>query len=394
MDILMPALAPSMEHATLARWAKREGDTIKRGDLLAEIETDKAMMEFESAHDGVLSKILVPEGTPEVAVNTRIAVVTDESESASPKTIRVEAPSISRIFASPRAKRLASEVRVDLAKVRGSGPRGRIIERDVLNASPRAATAKSIETAATEPRPVQIVRADTFTVIRHDQMRRTIARRLVEAKRSIPHFYLTVDCEMDSLLNVRSEINRTARMNPNGESRYQLSVTDLIIKAWALSLSRIPEANVTWTDEALHQHTYVDVSVAVSLGNSGLITPIIKAADSKSLSALSNELKDLAARAKTRKLRPEEYEGGSTSISNLGMFGVKEFTAVINPPQATILAVGTSEKRVIVKNDQPTVATIMSCTLSVDHRAVDGTLAARVLAEFKRQIESPLGMFV
>jgi pyruvate dehydrogenase E2 component (dihydrolipoamide acetyltransferase) len=391
IDILMPALAPSMEHGTLARWAKQEGDPIKRGDLLAEIETDKAIMELESAHDGVLSQILVPEGTPDVAVNTRIAVVVDTGEAIPSKPTTQSGTSAYRIFASPRAKRLASEAGVDLANVRGSGPRGRIIERDILNAG---SSSHSNGKAEPELRSVAITRSAASAVIPHDQVRKTIARRLLEAKRSIPHFYLAVDCEMDGLLSLRSEINRTARTNPNGEASYQLSVTDLVVKAWALTLARIPEANVIWTDEALHQHAAVDVSVAVSLGNSGLITPIIKAAENKPLSALSNELKELAARAKARKLRPEEFEGGSTTVSNLGMFGVKEFIAVINPPQATILAVGASEKRVIVKNNQPTVATMMSCTLSVDHRAVDGALAARVLAEFKRQIESPLGMFV
>ncbi len=442
-DILMPALSPTMEKGNLARWLKKEGDKIKSGDVLAEIETDKATMEVEAADEGVLAKILVPDGTADVPVNDVIGVIAGEGEDAkivfarrlaqpssgggagAPLQVQDSLPSQpnalapfarasidipqrhalrneqngERLFASPLARRLAKESGLDLASIRGSGPRGRIIERDIKSALARvpAAGVKEARPPAgpVAPPPGRAVKQDfvpgSFEEIPHDSMRQTIARRLVEAARTIPHFYLASDCNLDALLALREAMNAAAPRNREGAPVYKISVNDFVIKALALALIRVPDANVTWTDEAMLKHRRADVGVAVAIPG-GLITPIVRAAETKTLSAISNESKDLAARARARKLMPEEYQGGSTCVSNLGMHGIKSFSAIINPPQSTILAVGAAGQQAIVKAGAPAVATIMSVTLSCDHRAVDGVVGAELLAAVKNLLENPAGM--
>ena len=447
IDILMPALSPTMEKGNLAKWLKKEGDAIKAGDVIAEIETDKATMEVEAVDEGILAKILVPEGSQDVPVNQLIAVIAAEGEdvkaaaggagakpAAAPSPAAAPAPkpaaapeqaapaakteplppapaSIAqaasglRLFASPLAKRIASLEGIDLSKVPGTGPHGRIVERDVkaaaVGGTARAAPAAAPAAAAPKPAPVsgpsddqvkKLFAPGSFEEVPHDNMRKVIARRLTEAKTTIPHFYLTIDCELDALLALREQINKAAPMS-DGKPAYKLSVNDLVIKALALSLRAVPDANVTWTDGAMLKHKHADIGVAVSIPG-GLITPVIRDACHKPVSVISNEMKDLAARARNRKLKPEEYQGGSSAVSNLGMFGIKDFAAVINPPHATILAVGAGEKRVVVKNDAPAVATVMSVTLSTDHRAVDGALGAELMAAFRGYIENPIGMLV
>jgi pyruvate dehydrogenase E2 component (dihydrolipoamide acetyltransferase) len=454
-NILMPALSPTMEKGNLAKWLKKEGDVIKSGDVLAEIETDKATMEVESIDDGILAKIVVAAGTSDVAVNQLIAIIAAEGEDVakvaagggavakipSPSPMATPAASSSpsergevgasasaivageghgvsaaqgsRVFASPLAKRIASQNSVDLAKVTGSGPHGRIVEADV-KAAMAGGTAKA--TTATLPASVPAAAAapaasgafpagmpdatvkkmfaeGSYEEIPHDSMRKVIARRLMESKLTVPHFYLTVDTNLDALLALREQLN-TAAPQRDGKPAYKLSVNDMVIKAMAMALRAVPDANVTWTEGAMLKHRHADVGVAVSIPG-GLITPIIRNACHKTLSAISNEMKDMAARAKNRKLKPEEYQGGTIAISNLGMFGVKDFCAVINPPHATILAVGAGEKRPVVKADGSIgVSTVMSVTLSTDHRAVDGALGAQLLQAFKGLIENPMGMLV
>ncbi|MDX3806721.1 pyruvate dehydrogenase complex dihydrolipoamide acetyltransferase [Bosea thiooxidans] len=442
-NILMPALSPTMEKGNLAKWLKKEGDTIKSGDIIAEIETDKATMEVEAVDEGVLAKIVVPEGTADVAVNEIIGVIAGEGEDA--KSIsapaagavpaKAEAPKAealasatapaaapapaassaapahsggSRAFASPLARRLAREAGLDLSAIKGSGPHGRIVEKDVeaarkgggAKAAPAAApgvpaakpTAAPIAAGPSDEAVKKLFEPGSYEEIPHDGMRKTIARRLTEAKQTIPHFYVTVDCELDALLKLRAELNAAAP-EKDGKPAYKLSVNDMVIKALALALKAVPDANVSWTDSAMLKHKHADVGVAVSIPG-GLITPIVRDACHKTLSQISNEMKDYAARAKARKLKPEEYQGGTTAVSNLGMFGVKDFAAVINPPHATILAVGAGEQRVVVKSGQPAVATVMSVTLSTDHRAVDGALGAELLQAFKGYIEKPMAMLV
>ncbi|MDP2801828.1 MAG: pyruvate dehydrogenase complex dihydrolipoamide acetyltransferase [Phreatobacter sp.] len=440
IDILMPALSPTMEKGNLAKWLKKEGDTIKAGDVIAEIETDKATMEVEAVDEGILAKILVPEGSQDVPVNQLIAVIAADGEdvkaaaggagakpvpaaapapaAASAKTLApaavlplapasiAAAASGIRLFASPLAKRIAGLEGIDLSKVAGTGPHGRIVERDV-KAAAAGGTAKAAPAPAAAPaaaaKPVavsgpsdeqvkKLFAPGSYEEIPHDNMRKVIARRLTEAKTTIPHFYLTIDCELDALLALREQINKAAPVR-DGKPAYKLSVNDLVIKALALSLRAVPDANVTWTDGAMLKHQHADIGVAVSIPG-GLITPVIRDACHKPVSVISNEMKDLAARARNRKLKPEEYQGGSSAVSNLGMFGIKDFAAVINPPHATILAVGAGEKRVVVKNDAPAVATVMSVTLSTDHRAVDGALGAELMAAFRGYIENPIGMLV
>ena len=453
INILMPALSPTMEKGNLARWLKKEGDPIKSGDVLAEIETDKATMEVEAVDEGVLAKILVPDGAQDVAVNQPIGVIAAEGEDAaavssgqkaaptssasgpSERAAKVQSgrgdaasttspkseerpgapkPATSasqhngaRLFASPLARRVAKEAGVDLTALSGTGPHGRIIERDVREAlagGGAKAPSPGVSPAAVSrgPAPQQGMPDETirkffepgsFTEVAHDSMRKTIARRLVEAKQTIPHFYLTSDCELDALLALREQINAGAPKDKDGKPAFKLSVNDFVIKALALALARVPDANVTWTEAAMLKHRRADVGVAVSIPG-GLITPVIRGADAKSLSTISNEMKDYATRARARKLKPEEYQGGSTAVSNLGMFGVKNFSAVINPPHATILAVGAGEKRVIVRAGAPAVATLMSVTLSTDHRAVDGALGAELLQAFKTLVEHPLTMLI
>lgn len=440
INILMPALSPTMEKGNLSRWLKKEGDKVKSGDVLAEIETDKATMEVEAVDEGVLAKIVVPDGTTDVAVNDVIGVIAGEGEDASaaasaapPKaapptaasapapTAAASAPATAplvaaqqgasinghagpRIFSSPLARRIAKTEGLDLSAIAGSGPHGRIVERDVKAAlaQPRPQIAKApAAPAPTAPVPApasddairKLFLPGSYDETPHDSMRRTIARRLVEASQTIPHFYLSVDCELDALLALRESVNASAPRDKDGKPTYKISVNDFIIKALALALIRVPDANVTWTEAAMLKHKHADVGVAVSIPG-GLITPVVRSADTKSLSAISNEMKDFAARAKARKLKPEEYQGGSSSVSNLGMFGIKNFSAIINPPQASILAVGAGEQRVIVRDGAPAVATLMSATLSTDHRAIDGALGAELLDAFKKLIERPMGMLV
>ena len=429
IDILMPALSPTMEKGNLSRWLKKEGDKIKPGDVLAEIETDKATMEVEAIDEGVLAKIVVPAGTADVPVNNVIGLIAGEGEDAksvasgplpaSEKTPDA-APAVTaavsaapillngergpRIFASPLARRIAKEAGLALAAITGTGPHGRIIERDVRAALARAAAAPRIQDmkAPSAPLPApapsdELIRQNyatgSFEEVPHDLMRKAIARRLIEASQTIPHFYLSVDCNLDALLALREDVNASAARDKDGKPAYKISVNDFIIKALALALMRVPDANVTWTEAAMLRHKHADVGVAVSIPG-GLITPIIRSADVKSISAISNEMKDLAARARARKLKPVEYEGGSSSVSNLGMMGIRNFSAIINPPQASILAVGEGEQRVIVKDGAPSVATLMSVTLSTDHRAIDGALGAELLGAFKSLIERPVAMLV
>jgi pyruvate dehydrogenase E2 component (dihydrolipoamide acetyltransferase) len=456
-NILMPALSPTMEKGNLAKWLKKEGDAVKSGDVLAEIETDKATMEYEAVDEGTLAKIVVPEGTQDVAVNSVIAVLAAEGEdvktaasgAAKPQAAPAKAPeqttaSVSPspqpspqrgegagsavpqaqspsplptgersppkaaggTFSSPLARRLAKEAGIDLSRVSGSGPHGRVIARDIAEAksgkglrapgaqpAPAGAPAPAIAPAMTDQQILSLFEEDSYDFVPHDGMRRTIAQRLTAATQSMPTFYLTMDCDLGKLLTAREEINAAAPKDKDGKPAYKLSVNDFVIKALALALQRIPDANVSWSEGGMLRHKHSDVGVAVALPL-GLITPIIRNAETKSLSAISNEMRDLAARARARKLKPHEYQGGSSSVSNLGMYGIKDFTAVINPPQSTILAVGTAEERAVVRKGQIVAAHIMSVTMSCDHRAVDGALGAELIGAFKTLIENPVMMVV
>ena len=443
INILMPALSPTMEKGNLAKWLKKEGDAVKSGDVIAEIETDKATMEVEAVDDGTLAKILVPEGTQDVAVNDIIAVLAGEGEDvkAAGAGAKASAPACrsfrkrralrrlhrrrrlrrrrlrrprpraaaaapqqvngqTRIFSSPLARRLAKEAGIDIGRVNGSGPHGRVVARDVEGAKsgkglkPAAATAAAAPAAGPSEQQVRATFAEgSYDVVPHDNMRKIIAQRLTQSKQTIPHFYLTVDCDIGKLATAREEINAAAPKDKDGKPAYKLSVNDFVIKALALALQRVPDANVTWTDSAMLKHKASDVGVAVAIPG-GLITPVIRNAHAKSVSAISAEMKDFAARARARKLKPEEYQGGTTAVSNLGMFGIKEFSGVINPPHATILAVGAGEQRAVVRGGKLEIGTIMSATLSCDHRAVDGALGAEFLAAFKVLIENPVMMVV
>jgi pyruvate dehydrogenase E2 component (dihydrolipoamide acetyltransferase) len=455
VNILMPALSPTMEKGNLSKWLKKEGDKVRAGEVIAEIETDKATMEYESIDDGVLAKIVVPEGTQDVAVNALIAVLAQEGEdpkamaavakatetparpasAGSPSTVapnpeqgsaatvppraqsalspqgegaRANAGDTDRLFASPLARRLAKTAGIDLSRIQGSGPHGRVIARDVevakpggglkvASAAPGAALAPALAPAFAPSLSDQQVRAlyqdGSYEVVAHDNMRRTIAQRLTASVQTIPHFYLTIDCNIGKLLDAREEINAAAPKDKDGTPAYKLSVNDFVIKALALALQRVPDANVSWTDGGMLKHKHSDVGVAVAMPG-GLITPIIRAAEGKSLSTISNEMKDFALRARARKLKPHEYQGGTTAVSNLGMYGIKDFTAVINPPHATILAVGAGEERAVVKHGKIEAAQIMSVTMSCDHRAVDGALGAQLVGAFKILIENPVMMVV
>ncbi|WP_022712369.1 pyruvate dehydrogenase complex dihydrolipoamide acetyltransferase [Pseudochrobactrum sp. AO18b] len=451
IKITMPALSPTMEEGNLAKWLVKEGDKVSAGDVIAEIETDKATMEVEAVDEGIVAKLVVPAGTESVKVNALIAVLAEDGEdvaeaakaasgdapAAAPKAeaaapvaavapVSAPAPVAAapaatpapaaapapvakggRLFASPLARRVAKDAGVELAAVSGTGPHGRIIRKDVeaAIASGVKAPAKPVASAAapqiavsgaSDEATLKMFEEGSYELVPHDGMRKTIARRLMESKLTVPHFYLTIDCELDALLALRSQLNAAAPMikTEKGEvPAYKLSVNDLVIKATALALRDIPEANVSWTDAGMVKHKHADVGVAVSIPG-GLITPIVRGAETKALSAISNEMKDLAKRARDRKLKPSEYQGGTTSVSNLGMFGVKDFAAIINPPHATIFAVGAGEQRAVVKNGELAVATVMSVTLSTDHRAVDGALAAELAKVFKNYIENPLGMLV
>ncbi len=447
INILMPALSPTMEKGNLAKWLKKEGDKVKSGDVIAEIETDKATMEVEAVDEGTIAKILVPEGTQDVAVNDVIAVLAGDGEdvksagagaSSAPQkpapapqgvaaarpaapppqplaapaarppaqTAAAAAPVASnghdRTFSSPLARRLAREAGIDVARIAGSGPHGRVIARDVEEAksgkglkAPAAAptAAPAIAPAMTDQQVLALFEPGSYEIVPHDGMRRTIAQRLTAAAQTIPHFYLTMDCEIGKLLAAREEINAAAPTDKEKKPLYKLSVNDFVIKAMAIALQHIPNCNVSWTEAGMLKHKHSDIGVAVAMPG-GLITPIIRKAETKSLSAISTEMKDFAARARARRLKPEEYQGGTTAISNLGMYGIKDFTAVINPPHSTILAVGTSEERAVVRGGRIEVAHMMSVTLSCDHRAIDGALGAELIGAFKRLIENPVMMMV
>ncbi|MGE0117396.1 MAG: pyruvate dehydrogenase complex dihydrolipoamide acetyltransferase [Dongiaceae bacterium] len=428
IEILMPALSPTMTEGNLAKWLKKEGEAVKAGDVIAEIETDKATMEVEAVDEGKLGKILVPEGSQGVKVNQPIALLLAEGEDASalgkapaakpaaapsapaapqpaaeakaappeaaatpaaaaPALKPASAPAGERIVASPLARRMAQQAGLDLAGLGGSGPHGRIVKADIDAALARGKPAPKPAALAGAPGPAAPVAGlPAFTEQPHSMMRKVIARRLTESKRDAPHFYMTIDCNIDRLLQLRQEINAKREKD-------KISVNDFVIKAAALGLKQVPAANASWTEAAVRLYQAADVSVAVATPG-GLITPIIRNADSKSLSAISAEMKDLAARARDGKLKPEEYQGGTFSVSNLGMYGIREFSAVINPPQGAILAVGAGEQRPIVKDNALAIATMMSCTLSVDHRVVDGAIGAEYLAAFKKLIEDPLTMLI
>src|SRR6516164_358089 len=427
IEILMPALSPTMTEGNLAKWLKKEGDEVHSGDVLAEIETDKATMEVEAVDDGKIGRILVPEGAQGIKVNEPIALLLGEGEDTSAlnkfaKAVPPPAPVApppplespepppaarpkqelgnGRIFASPLARRMAQQAGLDLGAIRGSGPQGRVVKADIEAAlSPgRAAPAPTPPRAGLEPRPAPtepglskervaaLAGNPPYTERPLNAMRRVIARRLTESKQTVPHFYLTIDCEIDALLKIRGELNAKS-------DAYRISVNDFVIRAAALALRQVPAANASWSDEAILLWDTVDIAVAVALDD-GLITPIVKAADRKGLAAIANETKDLVARARAGKLKLEEFQGGTFSISNLGMFGVREFAAVINPPHGGILAVGAGEQRPVAKNGALTVATVMSCTLSCDHRAVDGAVGAQFLAALKKLVEDPLTMLL
>ena len=464
VNILMPALSPTMEKGNLAKWLKKEGDKVKPGDVIAEIETDKATMEYEAVDEGTLAKIVVPEGTTDVPVKALIAVLAEEGEDvkaaaaaagkgaaakppppkpagtapsapmgaaaavhASPaaqavpqarelpraappppqarssqREQRQETPVArpNRVFSSPLARRMAREAGIDLGRIQGSGPHGRIIARDVeaaksgrgIMAPAPPAAAPGVQAPADE-KIRALFEPGSYEAVPHDNIRKVIARRLLEAKLTIPHFYLTLDCRIDKLLAAREEINAAAPKDKDGTPAYKISVNDFVIKALALALQRVPDANVTWTEGAMLRHKHSDIGVAVSIPG-GLITPVVRHAEQKSLSIISNEMKDFAARARARKLAPQEYQGGTSAVSNLGMYGIKDFYAIINPPHASILSIGAAEERAIARNGKIEAAHMMTVGLATDHRAVDGALGAVLLNAFKALIENPVMMVV
>jgi len=454
INILMPALSPTMEKGNLAKWLKKEGDKVKSGDVIAEIETDKATMEVEAVDEGTIAKILVPEGTQDVPVNDIIAVLAGDGEDVKsagasadatpskaeapppkpaspppaaasapaaappPKPVAAPAPQAAsaapqaasssqanghaRTFSSPLARRLAKEAGIDVARITGTGPHGRVVARDVAEAksgkglkAPAAApgAAPAIAPSMSDKQILALYEPGSYEVVPHDGMRRTIAQRLTAAVQTVPTFYLTIDCEIGRLLAAREEINAAAPKDKEKKPLYKLSVNDFVIKAMAVALQKIPNCNVSWTEGGMLKHKHSDIGVAVAMPG-GLITPIIRKAETKTLSTISNEMKDFAARARARKLKPDEYQGGTTAVSNLGMFGISHFTAVINPPHATILAVGTSEERPVVRHGKIEIAQMMSVTLSCDHRAIDGALGAELIGAFKQLIENPVMMMV
>ncbi len=411
IELKMPALSPTMEEGTLAKWLVKVGDSVSSGDLLAEIETDKATMEFEAIDEGVITELLVAEGTDGVKVGTVIAVIAGEDDAAAPAPKAVAAApapkaeaavppapvaapppaktSGDRIIASPLAKRIATDKGIDLAGLTGTGPNGRIVKADLEGAKAGAAPAPVATAAPTAPTPAPVAAIDTdipHEVVKLSNMRKTIARRLTESKQQVPHIYLTVDVRLDALLKLRGELN--ASLETRG---VKLSVNDMLIKALALALVQVPKCNVSFAGDNMLQYARADISVAVSVPT-GLITPIVKGADGKSLSAISTEIGELAGRAKEGKLQPHEYQGGTASISNMGMMGIKQFDAVINPPQGMILAIGAGEKRPYIVDDALAIATVMSATGSFDHRAIDGADGAMLMKVFKELVEKPLGL--
>ncbi len=443
-NILMPALSPTMTEGTLARWLKKEGDEVRAGDVIAEIETDKATMEVEAVDEGVLGKILVADGTAGVRVNEPIGVIVEAGEtvpngagapaakpaSTAPEPVKATASAPApvqpaptppapqqpapqptngeRIFVSPLAKRMATQAGIDLSGLHGSGPNGRIVRADVEAAqkgsapvaaqpqqvlAPASVASAPVATPATlSPKPTAAAPiVAPHTLVPNSSMRKVIARRLTEAKQTVPHFYVSMDIEIDALLRLRAELN--AKSPKDGPDAFKLSVNDMVIKAAAATLARIPRVNSSFTEDAAVLYSDVDIAVAVSIPD-GLITPIVRHADRKGLATISREMKDLAARAKSGKLRPDEFQGGGFSISNMGMYGVKDFAAIINPPQSAILAVAAGTQRAVVKDGALAVASVMTCTLSVDHRVVDGALGAEWLAEFRRIVEDPLSLML
>jgi len=445
INITMPALSPTMEEGKLAKWHVKEGDSVSSGDVIAEIETDKATMEVEAVDEGKIGKIMVPEGTENVKVNAVIAVLLQEGESAeavtkaappaptaeaakpqeAPKQAAAAAPTSavsgtaaapapapkpapaptgngSRAFASPLARRLAKDAGLDVASITGSGPRGRVVKSDVEAVASGKAPLKAAPTAAAAPAGAAMAQGMTrqqvlalyeegsYELVPNDGMRKVVAARLTEAKQTIPHFYLSLDCRIDELLQAREQINAAAPLK-DGKPVYKLSVNDFVMKAWAAALQKVPTANATWAGDSILYHKHSDIAVAVAVPG-GLFTPVVKAAEAKSLRQISEEVKDLASRARSKKLAPHEYQGGSTAVSNLGMFGIKHFAAVINPPHGTILAVGAGEERVYAEKGQVKTGNFMTVTLSCDHRSVDGALGAELLAAFKGLIEAPVMM--
>ncbi len=441
----MPALSPTMEEGNLTKWNIKEGDKVSSGDVIAEIETDKATMEVEAVDEGRVAKIIVPAGTQGVKVNALIVVLAEEGEDLAeaakvaeeissstrqePKGIKqIDSPKRTdskdtkishesstgqliqqdkkspRLFSSPLARRLASQAGLDLSLISGSGPHGRIIKRDVekvmsgdiSKTSYLLQTGEPVAAGASEKQILKLFKEDEYVFTPHNNMRKTIATRLVESKQKVPHFYVTVDCELDALLTLRTQLNAAApmvKMQEEAKPTYKISVNDMVIKAVALSLKAVPDANVSWLEGGMLHHKHCDVGVAVSIPN-GLITPIIRHAEEKPLSLISKEMKDFAKRAREGKLKMEEYQGGTTAVSNMGMYGVKSFSAILNPPHATIFAIGAGEQRAVVKNGALAIATVMSVTISADHRAVDGVLAAELARTFKKMIENPLAMLV
>lgn len=421
--ITMPALSPTMTDGTLAKWLKQEGDSVAAGDVIAEIETDKATMEVEAVDEGIIGKIIISEGTENVPVNDVIALLLEDGEdksaldgfdagasapAAAPKkeekaeSAPAETKSASpapaqssskgdRVFASPLAKRIAADKGIDLSNIKGSGPKGRIVKADVENAKPGAKPAAGASAAAQPSTDAEFDKLNVYGMaykeLPNNNIKKVTARRLTEAKQTIPHFYLSIDCVLDNLLAARKELN------DQGNGAYKISVNDFIIKANAMALKAYPAANVSWSDDAVQQFKHADISVAVATPN-GLITPIIKKAETKGLAQISNEMKDLAGRAREGKLKPEEFQGGTFSISNLGMFGVENFQAIVNPPQSCIMAVGAGVQKPIVENGEIKIKTVMTVTLSTDHRSVDGAVGAEFLQFFKRYIENPVSMLV
>jgi len=418
IKVLMPALSPTMTEGNLAAWHVKEGDTVSSGDVIAEIETDKATMEVEAVDEGVVGKIVIAASTEAVPVNGVIAVLLEDGEDAAAVEAALDeggapapapapaaepaAPAAApaapagegaRVFASPLARRMAKNAGLDLAAIKGSGPHGRIIKTDIEAAIAGGAPAPAVAAAApapAAPAPVPAVAQPfepDFDLVPHTTMRKVIAARLSESKQQVPHFYLTVDCEIDALLALRKQLNDKA------DGAYKLSVNDMILKAAAIALRKVPEANASWTDEGAKLYKSADVAVAVAI-EGGLISPVVRDAGNKGLETISNEMKALAQKARDGKLQPEEFQGGTFSLSNLGMFGIKQFEAVINPPQGCILAVGAGEQRPVVKDRALAVATVMTCSLSVDHRVVDGAVGAAFLAAYKKLIEDPVTMLL
>lgn len=414
VKILMPALSPTMTVGNLAKWLKKEGDAVKPGEIIAEIETDKATMEVESIDEGVIGKIFIKEGTENIKVGQLIAILleegesladinTDETEAVSAKVEITDSKPIDvsqeplnintsrscndkKIFASPLAKRIASEKNIDLTQIDGSGPHGRVVKRDLENLSANALNKLSLinNTSAA------IRNSELYTAVPNSNMRKVIAKRLLESKQTVPHFYLSIECNLDRLLQFREELNQATDAK---EPKYKLSVNDFIIKAVAGALVDVPEANSSWTDDAILLYNNVDISIAVAI-DGGLITPIIKNANKKTLSEISNEMKNLAKKARDNALKPEEFQGGGFSISNLGMFGIKKFEAIVNPPQSAILACGATTKRPVVIDGNISIANICDFSLSCDHRVVDGAVGAKFLNAFKKYIENPVLLLV